>query len=121
MILFFSWLPQYESDVDRGLGKPPGLMNPAEKQLGWDTVALGLGCLVLVRRELGLACEGHNSESFPRVSVSLIPRRLLARGQSRVKGCQGSAEAGALTHVSSKVHSQLQRARSPYMTRHIQG
>lgn len=120
MILFFSWLPQYESDVDRGLGKPPGLMNPAEKQLGWDTVALGLGCLVLVRRELGLACEGHNSESFPRVSVSLIPRRLLARGQSRVKGWPGVPHVmeGA---VSSKVHSQLQRVRSPYMTRHIQG
>lgn len=120
MILFFSWLPQYESDVDRGLGKPPGLMNPAEKQLGWDTVALGLGCLVLVRRELGLAWEGHNSESFPRVSVSLIPRRLLARGQSRVKGWPGVPHVmeGA---VSSKVHSQLQRVRSPYMTRHIQG
>lgn len=50
-------------------------MNPAEKQLGWGMVAMGLGCLVLVRRELELACEGHNSESYPRVSVSLHTKK----------------------------------------------
>lgn len=48
---------------------------------------MGLGCLVLVRRELELACEGHNSESYPRVSVSLHTKK--AAGKSRVKGCPG--------------------------------
>lgn len=87
-------------------------MNPTNEQLGWSMVATGLDCLVLVQRELELACEGHNSELSPSVSVPAYQEGCWEEGRAESKAAQGSAEAGTLTHISSKVQSQLQRVRS---------